>query len=63
MVGYCRIQENAHFASDVVAGAAIGWSVTHAVVNRHNAKSDPTAFQLSPYMDGHNTGLMFSKNF
>src|ERR1019366_5142562 len=35
LVGYARIEQNAHYASDVVAGSLIGWSVARAVVHRN----------------------------
>ncbi len=31
MIGLSRIMVNAHFLSDVVAGAAVGWITTYAV--------------------------------
>ena len=62
LVGYCRIEQNAHFTSDVVAGALIGWSVGRSVV-RHNGESGPPKFTLVPYSNGRSTGLLFAKTF
>ena len=37
--GYARLEHNAHWLSDTVAGAAIGMSTAHFVMNRHDAPS------------------------
>ncbi len=62
LVGYCRIEQNAHFTSDVVAGALIGWSVARSVV-KHNDKSKAPKFTLVPYSDGRSSGLLFARTF
>lgn len=62
MVGYSRIEQNAHFTSDVVAGAIIGTVVGRAIVHRHD-QLKPGAFALSPYFGAHAQGLMFQKEF
>lgn len=49
LVGASLIDQNAHFASDVVAGALIGSAVGIAVV-RFNAQNR-TRFQLHPFLD------------
>src|SRR6476660_1049380 len=53
MVGYARIEQNAHYASDVVAGALLGWAVAHAVVHRHNGcPPDPEKLNWSLCAEG-----------
>ena len=58
MVGYARIEQNAHYTSDVVAGAVLGWSVARAVVHRHQAKPSSTKITLTPYLSGNGGGLV-----
>jgi hypothetical protein len=63
LVGYARIEQNAHFASDVIAGSLIGWSVARAVVHRNNGPRDPRKLNWSPYTNGRSTGILFFKTF
>ena len=63
LIGYARIEQNAHYASDVVVGALIGWSVARAVVHRHNGPPDPRRLSWSPYTNGSASGLVFYKSF
>jgi len=62
LVGYSRVQQNAHFTSDVVAGAVIGAVVGRTIVRRHS-RSDPDEFTLAPFTDGRSSGLLLSRNF
>ena len=62
LVGYCRVEQNAHWTSDVVAGALIGWSVARSVV-KHNDKLRPPKFTLAPYSDGRSSGLLLARTF
>ena len=62
LVGYCRVERNFHFTSDVVAGALIGWSVARSVV-KHNDKSKAPKFTLVPYSDGRSSGLLIARTF
>lgn len=62
LVGYSRIEQNAHFTSDVVAGAIIGTVVGRAIVHRHN-RPKPGALALAPYFDGRAEGLVLHKDF
>jgi membrane-associated phospholipid phosphatase len=62
LVGYCRVEQNAHWTSDVVAGALIGWSVARSVV-KHNNDSGAPKFTLVPYSDGRSSGLLYVKTF
>jgi len=43
LVGWARVNENAHFASDVVAGAAIGTWVGRSIVHRHTDRQGQQA--------------------
>lgn len=63
LVGYARIEQNAHYTSDVVAGALLGWSVARAVVHRHDGLSNPKKLSWSPYANGSGAGLVFFKSF
>jgi hypothetical protein len=63
LVGYARIEQNAHYTSDVVAGALLGWSVARAVVHRHNGPPNPKKLGWSPYANGSGAGLVFFKSF
>lgn len=59
LVDFARIQQNAHFISDVVAGSAIGWAVGEAVVHRHGVAG---GFTMAPWI-GRETGLVLTKDF
>jgi membrane-associated phospholipid phosphatase len=61
-VGYSRIQQNQHFASDVVAGAMIGYTVGRTVV-RHNNAAPVTGFQFAPWSERHVVGFQLAKCF
>jgi len=62
LVGCCRVEQNAHWTSDVVTGALIGWSVGHSIV-KHNDKAKAPKFTLVPYSNGRSSGLLFTKAF
>lgn len=55
-VGFSRINDNAHYLQDVLAGATIGAmygvGVYNAKKNRDQKKSNPTVFMLVPLKDG-----------
>lgn len=63
LVGYARIEQNAHYTSDVVAGALLGWSVARAVVHRHRGPPNPNKLSWTPYANGNGYGLVFFKSF
>ena len=63
LVGYARIEQNAHYTSDVGAGALLGWSVARAVVHRHNSPPDPNKLNWTPYANGRGYGLVYFKSF
>ncbi len=60
MVGYARIQVNAHWASDVLAGAALGSVVGHIVVhyNQHHR-----GLTIAPLIGPHLQGVQLSWSF
>ena len=62
VVGYCRIEQNAHFTSDVLVGGLIGYSVARSVV-AHNSKSQAPRFTIVPYSNGRSSGLLLAKEF
>ncbi|MFT3782432.1 MAG: phosphatase PAP2 family protein [Nibricoccus sp.] len=62
-VGYSRIQQNAHFASDVVAGALIGYSVGRTVVRHNNQSAEKTSVLWSPCFFEKAAGIQFRKNY
>lgn len=62
MVGYSRIEQNAHYTSDVVAGAIIGTVVGRAIVHRHS-RPKPGTLALAPYFDGRTQGVSWRKDF
>lgn len=63
LVGYARIEQNAHFASDVVAGSLIGWAVGRAVVHRNDGPADPKRLSWTPYATPNGVGVVFHKAF
>lgn len=54
LVGLARIEQNVHWASDVLAGAALGHVIAKAVVRRREARSATRQgrVRLSPMLDG-----------
>lgn len=63
LVAYARVEQNAHYASDVVAGALLGWSVGRAVVHRRSAPPDPRRLSWTPYAAGDRFGLVCFQSF
>lgn len=63
LVGYARIELNAHYASDVVAGALVGWSVARSVVHRNSAPADPRKLTWTPYSNGRGVGVVFFRSY
>jgi membrane-associated phospholipid phosphatase len=62
-VGFARIEQNAHFASDVVAGSILGWSVARAIVHRHDGPPKENKLTWTPYASGAGVGLLFYRSF
>ena len=54
-VAISRMNDRAHFPSDVVAGALIGHAIARSVVHRH--KNSQTTWQLTPIINDHGVGL------
>jgi len=49
LVGLSRINVDVHWASDVFAGAALGWAVGKAVVSRRDERARQRATEISFY--------------
>ena len=62
LVGYARIEQNAHYASDVIAGALLGWSITRGIARRHDAPN-PKRINWAPYTDGTHVGIVVFKSY
>ncbi len=57
-VGLARMNDRAHFASDVVAGAFIGTAIGHSVVRRHAPEGEKSlSWNLVPVTTRHGAGL------
>jgi membrane-associated phospholipid phosphatase len=57
-IAFSRMNENVHFATDVVAGAIIGRSVARAVVARHRVAGAPkSAWTITPVIVDRGFGL------
>jgi len=59
MVGYARIERNAHFASDVLAGAFIGTFVGRSIVNFNKQKR----YEIEPFIGSDTVGVQVKKSF
>lgn len=60
LVGYARLEHNAHFLSDVIAGGLIGSGVAHAIVTMH---SPGHSIGISPSLAPGERGVALSVNF
>lgn len=58
-VAFARVNDRAHFPSDVVAGALIGHAVARSVAYRHRS-SRRVAMSVSPLFGEHQVGLVFA---
>lgn len=56
-VGFARMNDRAHFASDVVAGAVIGTAIGHSVVHRHTGGTESASWSLVPVASRSGAGL------
>jgi membrane-associated phospholipid phosphatase len=63
LVGVSRIYKNAHFTSDVLAGAAIGILVGKGVVGIDRRRSDGSGYSIAPAITGRGLGLAFHASF
>lgn len=59
LVGYARMEQNDHWASDVLAGALIGTVVGRTVVHFNHYRR----YQLSVVSDSHMTGVLLTHMF
>jgi membrane-associated phospholipid phosphatase len=57
-VALARMNDHAHFASDVVAGAFIGTAIGHSIVHRHSADSEKrVSWNLVPVTSQRGVGI------
>lgn len=59
LTAYGRLNDNKHWGSDVVAGALIGHYTAKTVKKLHDSKT----FQVNPYINSDQRGLVISKSF
>jgi len=62
LVALERVHNNAHWASDVFLGSAIGYFAGKAIVRYHSGKQEST-LSLTPMIDGKDVGLMVTYRF
>ncbi len=62
ITGYNRMQHNAHWASDVFVGAAIGYFTGKAVVASHRS-GNASRVSIAPLTDGEGPGLMLTYRY
>ena len=57
-VALARMNDHAHFASDVVVGAFIGTAIGHSIVHRHSADSEKRlSWNLVPVTSQRGVGI------
>jgi hypothetical protein len=63
LVMYERMEDGEHWASDIVFGAAIGYTVGRTVAGKH--KAEIFGMQVVPYInpESGSSGLMLAKPF
>ncbi len=61
LVALERVYTNAHWASDVFIGSAIGYYTGKAIVASHSGKD--TKISISPLIDGHTEGVLATYRF
>ena len=52
VTAYARVHDNAHWLSDVVAGAALGFATAHFVMNRRESTAGHASIMLVPVEQG-----------
>lgn len=62
LVALERVHNNAHWASDVFLGSAIGYFTGKAIVHYHSGKQEST-LSFSPWIDGKDEGIMVTYRY
>ncbi len=62
-VAFARINDRAHFASDVVGGAVLGTVVGRSIVRRHSDERESLVPSVLPLVTRRGAGLMLSWSF
>lgn len=63
-VGYSRINDNAHYLHDVIAGATIGWVYGWGISKYEKQKKGKSeSAYIAPILDTHTAGLSLYKEF
>ena len=57
-----RVNDNAHWTSDVFLGSSIGYFTAKAIISLHGSKKDRN-FSILPVINGKRSALLFSYNF
>jgi membrane-associated phospholipid phosphatase len=65
MVAFARMRENAHFVSDVTAGALLGWNIGRAVAhfNMRLRNGRHVKLRIVPSLDREQRGLVVATGF
>lgn len=58
-----RINDDAHWASDIFFGSAIGYFTAKAIFNLHNNSKKDRNFAIIPIIDGPHAGLLIAYGF
>jgi membrane-associated phospholipid phosphatase len=62
-VAFARVNDRAHFASDVFAGAVVGTVVGRSIVHRHSDKPENSVPSVLPFVTRRGAGLALSWSF
>jgi membrane-associated phospholipid phosphatase len=63
LIGLSRVHDDRHWASDVLAGAAIGTATGLWVARRHGSKEENSRLYLLPWAPGSEIGLALAGRF
>lgn len=63
LTGWSRLNDDAHWASDVFCGAVIGYTVAKRVLKRHSGQTAQTGFELVPIAGAHGGGIAVMVRF
>jgi membrane-associated phospholipid phosphatase len=61
LTGLSRVNDNAHWASDVFLGAALGYFTSKSLLNRHS--DNKKSWTMQPMTNGSNFGLAVTYHF